>query len=54
MSGDNLQNINIRRSLNISGKAYEYFSLEAVSDVVGDISRLPYSLKVLMENVEGT
>jgi len=51
MSDANLENINIRRSLNISGKVYEYFSLEAVSDVVGDISRLPYSLKVLMENV---
>jgi aconitate hydratase len=40
-----------RRSLTAAGKSYDYFSLAAASDAIGDISRLPYSLKVLLENL---
>ena len=40
-----------RRTLTVDGKSYEYFSLEAAAQVLGDISRLPYSLKVLLENL---
>ena len=40
-----------RRSLDVAGKSYDYYSLEAARDEVGDISRLPYSLKVLLENL---
>ncbi len=40
-----------RRTLDVGGKAYDYFSLEAVAKTLGDISRLPVSLKVLLENV---
>ena len=44
--------LNARRSLNAGGKTYEYFSLDAVAAAgLGDISRLPYSLKVLLENL---
>jgi aconitate hydratase len=41
-----------RRSLEAGGKSYDYYSLSAVSDAgYGDISRLPFSLKVLLENL---
>jgi aconitate hydratase len=41
-----------RRTLSAAGKSYDYFSLEAASKAgLGDISRLPYSLKVLLENL---
>jgi aconitate hydratase len=40
-----------RRTLNAGGKEYDYFSLEAASEQLGDISRLPYTLKVLLENL---
>ena len=41
-----------RRSLNVGSKNYDYYSLKAASDGgLGDISRLPFSLKVLLENL---
>ena len=40
-----------RRSLTAAGKSYDYFSLTAASDAIGDVSRLPFSLKVLLENL---
>jgi len=44
--------LNTRRTLSAAGKDYDYFSLEAASEAgLGDISRLPFSLKVLLENL---
>ncbi len=44
--------LNVRRTLNVSGEEYDYFSLEAAAEAgLGDIKRLPYSLKVLLENL---
>ena len=40
-----------RRTLTVDGKAYGYYSLVAAAAVLGDISRLPYSMKVLFENL---
>src|SRR6195952_1107849 len=40
-----------RRTLNVEGKGYEYFSLPEAAKTLGDISRLPVSLKILLENV---
>ena len=40
-----------RRTLTVGGKAYDYFSLPEAAKSLGDISRLPVSLKVLLENV---
>ncbi len=40
-----------RRTLTISGKTYDYFSLKAAEPVLGDLSRLPFSMKVLVENL---
>ncbi|MDQ2105035.1 aconitate hydratase AcnA [Azospirillum isscasi] len=41
-----------RRSLSAGGKSYDYFSIRAAEDAgLGDLSRLPYSMKVLLENL---
>jgi len=41
-----------RRSLTVGGNSFDYFSLPAASDAgLGDLSRLPFSLKVLLENL---
>ena len=40
-----------RRTLTVDGKEYDYFSLPEAAKTLGDISRLPVSLKVLLENV---
>ncbi len=41
-----------RRTLNVGGKDYDYFSLEAASEAgLGDLSKLPFSLKILLENL---
>ena len=41
-----------RRTLKVGSKSYDYFSLEAAEKAgLGDVSRLPFSLKVLLENL---
>ncbi|PWC34217.1 aconitate hydratase AcnA [Azospirillum sp. TSO35-2] len=41
-----------RRSLSAGGKSYDYFSLKAAEQAgLGDLSRLPFSMKVLLENL---
>ncbi|MBM3646170.1 MAG: aconitate hydratase AcnA [Alphaproteobacteria bacterium] len=40
-----------RKTLKVGSKSYTYFSLKAVEKEVGDLSRLPFSLRVLMENL---
>ena len=40
-----------RRTLTVDGKTYNYFSLPEAAKSIGDIARLPFSLKVLLENV---
>ncbi|MBM3572921.1 MAG: aconitate hydratase, partial [Alphaproteobacteria bacterium] len=39
-----------RRTLTVGASTYDYFSLPAAADI-GDITRLPYSLKILLENL---
>jgi aconitate hydratase len=39
------------RTLSVQGKTYTYFSLPEAARAIGDISRLPVTLKVLLENV---
>ncbi len=45
--------LNARRSLDVDGKRYDYFSLEAAAQAagLGDISLLPASMKILLENL---
>ncbi|MDP6262927.1 MAG: aconitate hydratase AcnA [Rhodospirillales bacterium] len=41
-----------RRTMTVGDKEYDYFSLEAAAEAgLGDVSRLPFSLKVLLENL---
>ncbi|MBE7620591.1 aconitate hydratase AcnA [Komagataeibacter sp. FXV2] len=39
------------RTLNVDGKTYHYFSIPEAEKTIGDVARLPVSLKVLLENV---
>jgi aconitate hydratase len=39
------------KTLTVEGKDYKYFSLAEAADALGDISKLPKSLKILLENV---
>src|SRR6187397_253312 len=40
-----------RSTLEAGGKKYAYYSLEKASAALGDVSRLPFSMKVLLENL---
>jgi aconitate hydratase len=42
-----------RRTLDVGGKHYDYFSIAAAAQAagLGDVARLPFSLKVLLENL---
>ncbi|UIP87789.1 aconitate hydratase AcnA [Pseudomonas phenolilytica] len=46
-----LDSLQCRRSLEAAGKTYQYFSLPAAAATLGEIDRLPVSLKVLLENL---
>ena len=43
--------LNTRRTLEVGGKSYAYYSLAVAQEAIGDVSRLPYSMKVLLENL---
>ena len=40
-----------RKTLSVDGKQYDYFSLKDAAAQLGDISKLPFTLKVLLENL---
>ena len=40
-----------RQTLEIDGQSYDYFSLKKAGETIGDISTLPFSLKILLENL---
>ncbi|MEG3179291.1 aconitate hydratase AcnA [Sphingomonas sp. LT1P40] len=40
-----------RDTLNVGGKEYSFYSLTKAAAKLGDISRLPFSMKVLLENM---
>ncbi|MFN2472849.1 MAG: aconitate hydratase AcnA [Sphingomicrobium sp.] len=40
-----------RSSLTVGGKTFAYYSLAKAGAALGDVSRLPYSMKVLLENL---
>ena len=41
-----------RKTLQVGNKSYDYFSIDAAQDAgIGEVSRLPYSLKVVLENL---
>ena len=52
MSAFGHDTLKTRRTLNVGGKDHDYFSLAAGAEAgLGDVARLPYSLKVLLENL---
>ncbi|GFZ97272.1 aconitate hydratase [Blastomonas marina] len=40
-----------RSTLEVGGKEYAYYSLAKAAEKLGDVSKLPFSLKVLLENM---
>jgi aconitate hydratase len=40
-----------RSTLDVGGKSYAYYSLAKAAAKLGDVSRLPFSMKVLLENL---
>ncbi|WP_454597528.1 aconitate hydratase AcnA [Qipengyuania sp. SM2507] len=40
-----------RSTLTVKGKDYAYYSFAKASETIGDVSKLPFSLKVLLENM---
>jgi aconitate hydratase len=52
VSSSGQDTINARRKLTVGGKSYDYYALDAVKEAgLGDPSRLPFSMKVLLENL---
>jgi len=43
--------LNTRSALEVEGKTYSYYSLKKAAEALGDVSRLPFSMKVLLENL---
>ena len=43
--------LNTLSSLDAGGKTFHYYSLPKAAETLGDLNRLPFSLKVLMENL---
>ena len=43
--------LNTRSRLSVGDKSYTYYSLAKAAEALGDISRLPFSMKVLLENL---
>jgi aconitate hydratase len=42
---------NAKQTLDVQGKEYDYFSIPEAEKQLGDLSKLPFSLKVLVENL---
>ncbi len=52
MIGIGQDSLKTRRTLEVDGGSYDYFSIAAAGEALGrDLARLPYSLKVLLENL---
>jgi aconitate hydratase len=43
--------LHTRSTLDVEGKTYAYYSLKKAAETLGDVSRLPFSMKVLLENL---
>ncbi|MGB7372732.1 aconitate hydratase AcnA [Pontixanthobacter sp.] len=40
-----------RSTMKVGGKEYAYYSLDKAAETIGDVSKLPFSMKVLLENL---
>ncbi|HET6183861.1 MAG TPA: aconitate hydratase AcnA [Acetobacteraceae bacterium] len=51
MNATGHDSLKTRRTLSVDGKEYDYFSLPEAAKQLGDIARLPVTLKILLENI---
>jgi aconitate hydratase len=51
MTSVDQDSLKTRSTLQVGGKSYAYYSLQKAATVLGDVSRLPFSMKVLLENL---
>jgi aconitate hydratase len=51
MTSTGQDSLKTRSTLNVGSNSYAYYSLEKAAGTLGDISRLPFSMKVLLENL---
>ena len=51
MTATGQDTLKTRKTLKIAGKELDYFSLPEAAKTLGDLSKLPFSLKVLLENL---
>jgi aconitate hydratase len=51
MTSTGNDSLNTRSTLTVGAKTYAYYSLEKAAASLGDMSRLPFSMKVLLENL---
>jgi aconitate hydratase len=43
--------LDTRSTLKVGGREYAYYSLSKAAAALGDVSRLPFSMNVLLENL---
>lgn len=46
-----IDSLKTKKTLAVDGKDYSYYSLMEAEKTIGDLSQLPYSLKILLENL---
>ncbi|MCG8547110.1 MAG: aconitase family protein, partial [Alphaproteobacteria bacterium] len=52
MTSTGHDSLKTRRTLSVAGSDYDYYSIEAAGQALGiDFSKLPFSMKVLLENM---
>lgn len=51
MTATGKDSLSTRSTLEVGGKSYAYYSLAKAAEQVGDVSKLPISMKVLLENM---
>jgi len=51
MTSTGQDSLNTRSTLTVGPKTYAYYSLTKAAEKLGDMSRLPFSMKVLLENM---
>ena len=51
MAQKSLDSFGVRSTLKVQGREVDYFNLTAEVEGFGDVSRLPFSLKILLENL---
>ncbi|WP_298336341.1 aconitate hydratase AcnA [uncultured Erythrobacter sp.] len=51
MTATGKDSLNTRSTLDVNGKSYAFYSLAKVAEQMGDVSKLPISMKVLLENM---